>query len=65
MSDQVHLNELLAKETGIAAQTLLDAFKAMVRDPAIDPQEYPARLRQVMDELLKGLANAPAQPDRP
>ncbi len=63
MADQTHLNELLAQETDTAAQLLLRAFEAMVRDPAIDPQEYPARLRQVMDGLLKELVDAPAQPD--
>ena len=60
MADQAHLHELLAQETGIADQTLLGAFEAMVRDPAIDPQEYPVRLRQMMDGLLKELVNAPA-----
>lgn len=63
MADQTHLNELLAQETGIADQTLLRAFEGMVRDPAIDPQEYPARLRRVMDGLLKEMVNAAAKPD--
>ena len=60
MADQVHLNELLAQETGPAPQILLDAFVKIVRDPNIDPQQYPALLRQVMDGLLKELVNAPA-----
>ena len=63
MADQAHVNELLAQETDTAAQVLLRAFEVMVREPAIDPQEYPARLRQVMDGLLKELVDAPAQPD--
>ncbi len=65
MADQAHLNELLAQETSTAAQILLGAFKTMVRNPSSDPNEYPARLRQVMDGLLKELVDAPAKPDGP
>lgn len=65
MADQAHLSEFLGQETGVFDQVLLRAFEAMVRDPAINPQDYPAHLRQVMDGLLKELVNAPAKPDGP
>jgi hypothetical protein len=65
MADQTYMEELLAQESGNTAQVLLGAYKAMVRDKSIDPQEYPMRLRQVMDRLLQELVDAPAEPDRP
>jgi len=65
MADETHLNELMAQETGPIAHSLLEEFVKLVRDPNLSAAEYPARLRQVMDQLFKGTSDAPAQSDSP
>lgn len=63
MADETHLNELMAQEAEPIARRLLEEFAKLVRDSNLGAAEYPARLRQVMDGLFKGLANASAQSD--
>jgi hypothetical protein len=64
MADETYLNDLLAQQTEPVARSLVEEFAKMIRDPSIGTAD-PARLRQVMDVLFKGLTNAPAEPDSP
>ena len=63
MADSEHLDELIAQQNDARAKRLLTAFAAMARDPAISADEYPARLRQVMDGMFEEASRALAKPD--
>jgi hypothetical protein len=63
MADESHLNELVSQEAEPIARSLLEEFAKLVRDLDVGVAEYPARLRQVMDGLFKGIVNASGQSD--
>ena len=65
MANETHLNDLIAQETDPDRRRLLEDFAKLVRDPRVGAAEYPARLRQVMDQLFKSVTNAPYQSDNP
>lgn len=65
MADETHLNEMVAQEAEPTARALLEAFTKLFRDSTLSAAEYPARLRQVMDDIFKSFVDAPAQSDDP
>ena len=56
MADESHLNESVAQEAEPIGRRLLEEFTDLVRDSNFGPADYPARLRQVMDEALQGFS---------
>ena len=58
MANHAHLDELSKQESDSVAKRLLEEFATIVRDPTIRTDEYPARLRQVMDDLFKEASGA-------
>jgi hypothetical protein len=63
VADSVHLDKLVAQQKDAAAKRLLTAFAAMARDSAINAEDYPVRMRQVMDVMFEEASRAPAKPD--
>ncbi|BCT69570.1 hypothetical protein [Nitrosospira sp. NRS527] len=63
MADSVHLDKLIAQQKDAAEKRLLTSFAAMARNSAIKAEDYPARMRQVMDAMFEEASRAPAKPD--
>ena len=60
MANYAHLDELITQQADPIARRLLEEFAALIRDPSVRAVEYPARLRQTMDELFKEASRAAA-----
>lgn len=64
MADSSHLDELAAAEGGALAKALIESFKMAIRNSAVEPSEYAAGLREVMEEAFSQRISAASESHR-
>jgi hypothetical protein len=57
MTDRSHLDELVAETVSVLGLELVEAFRAMIRDPAINPTDYATLMKSLLEDSLSDEAD--------